>query len=223
MQGLPWLNGNVRAVPASAVTSKVLCNRHNEALSPLDAVAGDLFGAFNDAKRTFDTTGTVLPRAGRVFSGYDIERWMLKVLCGMVSSRNATTMTGDLFLPGWQPPRAWLDILFGGAGFPDGCGLYFTEMPFSNFKATRRGQFVPLAPTPVDILGIAVLIWGFPFVLAMEPLDRIREFLAFEKGIYRPGGMRIESEGVVRWLVFRWEDCEAGEMIRVEWGTKEPV
>jgi hypothetical protein len=49
--GYTWLGGTTKSLTPKALRAKILCARHNSALSPLDAVAGDLF----EAVREIDT------------------------------------------------------------------------------------------------------------------------------------------------------------------------
>jgi hypothetical protein len=116
--GGPW-GSEGRTLAPSAATAKVLCARHNNALSGLDAIAG----------RFFDATWSMSP--GRIekarpnlvcFNGHDLERWMLKVLLGAGSAPlfNEPGRTGS-------PVRidpAVLPFLFGKAILPHGLGLY---------------------------------------------------------------------------------------------------
>ena len=50
--GVPWLKQlKSQQLPISAVKSKILCTRHNSALSPLDVLGGRFFGAFPSIKQ----------------------------------------------------------------------------------------------------------------------------------------------------------------------------
>ncbi len=46
--GFPWVPHGEKVVSPSALASKILCQRHNSALSPLDAIAVHLFQAFDE-------------------------------------------------------------------------------------------------------------------------------------------------------------------------------
>jgi len=88
--GLSWQPAEVfAALPTNAIASRVLCTRHGDALSPLDAEFGRFFGTLeeiDDALRDGKEA-----QAFRLFSGENLERWMLKMLLGAVSSENFTS------------------------------------------------------------------------------------------------------------------------------------
>jgi len=77
------LKGEERSIGLSSLTSNCLCQVHNSALSQLDTAAARCFQAikFGDLERTGEGKHYL-------FSGHDIERWMLKTLANMVASRN---------------------------------------------------------------------------------------------------------------------------------------
>ena len=84
VSGLPWIPaGEQRRVSIESLTGKVLCTRHNQALSPLDTIAAGFFQFFTIQWSTHNVE-VYLTR------GYDLERWLLKMLCGLVMSGNAT-------------------------------------------------------------------------------------------------------------------------------------
>lgn len=86
-QGSPWLSGEVREVGVGSGASKVLCVRHNVALSPLDAMAEVVFRRISEGQVSLATE----ERPGNEFtlcSGPLFERWLLKVIWGGVASRS---------------------------------------------------------------------------------------------------------------------------------------
>jgi hypothetical protein len=126
VSGLRWQEASQEKVLSpNALASGILCDRHNSALSPVDAIAVNLLGAFNEK----DAAGS-----GRqllhLFSGHDLERWLLKILCGLVYSRNLSIGEGTEV----SIPNQWLQILFGIADFQDGQGLYVCTLPGHRFE-----------------------------------------------------------------------------------------
>jgi hypothetical protein len=76
--GMAWNPGPLPLGP-NALRSWVLCKRHNNALSPLDeniVQLYDLMRRFQDRK----------PVGDLVLDGEDIERWSIKVMCGLLAS-----------------------------------------------------------------------------------------------------------------------------------------
>jgi hypothetical protein len=76
--GYPWQEeGELQSLTPSNCKANVLCKRHNNALSPVDAAMG-LF-----LKAILDTPNFLRNQELRVLmlSGDDLERWILKTLC----------------------------------------------------------------------------------------------------------------------------------------------
>jgi hypothetical protein len=131
IDGCRWqTDGAVQWLPTAVLGSNILCRRHNLALSPLDAVALRFFRWIDQFHREFDGG----QNANRFFlvNGHDIERWMLKTLCGAVFSKNATIHAAST---DWCPPIDWLQTLFGEMKFPARCGLYVSgNIPDTNIE-----------------------------------------------------------------------------------------
>src|SRR5262249_35605606 len=90
IDGVPWLpTGEKREIGVNNLTARVLCKRHNSALSPLDAVAGEFFSVLRNINTDLTTKSLSRKRSHYFFSGEELELWMLKTLCGMIYSGNA--------------------------------------------------------------------------------------------------------------------------------------
>jgi hypothetical protein len=86
-KGMPWLAGETREVSVGSGASRVLCMRHNVALSPLDAMAETVFRRISEGQVSLATEDN--PRNEfTLCSGPLFERWLLKVLWGGVASRS---------------------------------------------------------------------------------------------------------------------------------------
>ena len=115
-----WQKGGVfNTVGLDGLSAHLLCERHNNAMSPLDNLARRFVEAL------LDCSSHVVNNSGgdfhRLFNGFDIERWMLKVLCGV---QFAQQIPGLLINKRWAPPIEWLAIIFEGTQFPRLCGMY---------------------------------------------------------------------------------------------------
>jgi hypothetical protein len=75
------VDGTTRTIPPSAAGRNVLCKRHNSALSPLDQVGRRFVHALGrQIQHKFEDSSEQIDF---LFNGFDVERWMLKVLCTM--------------------------------------------------------------------------------------------------------------------------------------------
>jgi hypothetical protein len=155
LEGPTWLTGEEnRQVSINSLGSKVLCERHNKALSNIDEI-GKLFFQYILAEN--------VQSRFLMINGGELERWMLKVLCGYISSGN---LLSDL--KQWQPPNHWLQVLFGSDVIPNGSGLYVLRgkdisTPIKQIKiwaieSNQKGIFN----------GLLFIIAGFQFLFFMD-------------------------------------------------------
>ena len=84
VSGTPWLQpGETVDTSIGSLTAKILCKRHNEALSPLDSEASlflsILRGALTDLRRKTLSRKPIF----HLVNGTALELWMLKVACGL--------------------------------------------------------------------------------------------------------------------------------------------
>src|SRR5712671_4320983 len=77
IEGLPWLKGQKKILPFRALTANCLCKAHNSALSPIDAAGAHFFAAVQKCG-----TPSEGPNQNYLFSGHDLERWLLKAMAG---------------------------------------------------------------------------------------------------------------------------------------------
>jgi hypothetical protein len=83
VSGLPYLKGQTKELPFSALVASNLCTRHNSLLSPIDTAGAKFF----EAVQTCGTT-TAPPSLEYLQSGHDLERWLVRLLAVMGVSRN---------------------------------------------------------------------------------------------------------------------------------------
>ncbi|MBI5374168.1 MAG: hypothetical protein HZA77_01960 [Candidatus Schekmanbacteria bacterium] len=172
--GLPWTKGKEQVLPPNAFASKVLCKRHNSALSNLDAIAVHLFQVF-DEKGAAGSGQQLI----HLFSGHDLERWLLKILCGIAYSNNLSfEFDTDLSIPDY-----WLRILFGEAEFPNEQGLYVCKSRGYLFKGPRGLQLRAIIGRG-RLTGMGLWICGYELILSMSGFPS-RVFDAREVA-YRP-------------------------------------
>lgn len=190
-----------KVVGLDSATKRVLCKRHNSALSSLDDVGAaftrahaELMSHLQDANQG---------DYHRLFNGYDVERWILKILC---AQQHEERIPGSDDPSLWTAPKSWLNILFHGAAFPPGAGLYVPdrrspELPAFPGIGTARTYFTsrqlvqefPLAGRAVKRLaGLQVSIFGIAWELLMEEPPNPAEY------IYRPRMIRFPDSVTTR-------------------------
>ncbi len=207
--GYPWQEeGEVQLLTPSTCKANVLCKRHNNALSSVDATAGRFLKAI---LRTPDSLRGHEMRV-LMLSGDDLERWMLKTLCTHIV---VVRKFGD----NWEPPVPWLDILWGMKPFPSGCGLYFNQsIGETSPDAPRLGLRVMTCPGTVGPTGTNIQLGPHRFALAMiAPTAQQAPGSALQTQYYRPTDFVInfgKSEVV---YIFGWADSVSPRRIGMSW------
>jgi len=159
VSGMPWLRpGETREIGVGSLTAKILCKRHNEALSPLDSEAGLFFSILK--KALIDLNRNTLSRKPifHLVSGDALELWMLKVACGVyfaVGSQEGVKLAEKHTIDLQKVRRAFFEREWEAQA-----GLYFRVA--TNLTTAWNVEFSPLihendqrfAGATVSLLGL---------------------------------------------------------------------
>lgn len=192
--------------PESALTAKILCQKHNSALSPLDAEAGKL-----SALLLHSAAGQHIGRPE--LSGSLIERWVFKTLINGLAA-------------GWSDRRKWLPseqivrFIFGTESLPRGCGLYSIDGSSEDLPNPQDAAVAPLwmgtDPITKKLVGGQVRINGLRFFAAFhdqivprivgKPEDPPRVFENESiRFVYQPAWISVgEKGGTKDGIILRW-------------------
>lgn len=124
MEGFPWLK-EPKALSPERIASKILCERHNNGLSPLDTSALRFFECLMALPKVLGAPGRKRDHL-YMFSGPDLERWMIKLLTGLLVSGNAMLDGKKKVVD--AVPTWWLEVLMGRMHLPPGVGLGTMEV-----------------------------------------------------------------------------------------------
>jgi hypothetical protein len=215
VEGFPWLRG-ATALPPNALASKVLCKRHNEALSPLDSVALRFYRRLSTAHEHLRH-----PRGRRdkvyLFNGPDFERWLLKVLCGLLASRNAMDKAGSKIEI--DPPLDWCRVLLGQRQLPAHLGLYVTSQVGDPLNMASGIGFGPALSDEGAPVGALAKINGLDFALTLarvlNPTGTV-----LDGAVHRPREITLNGVScrVVLWLAGEGWNGEKG--IQIDWSDR---
>lgn len=207
VEGFPWVpNEEQRIVSAGSLTGKMLCTRHNQALSRLDKLAIDFFEFFVKNWGGKETKFFLI-------NGKELERWFLKTLCGLVASGNATL--NEERLDEWTPSLEWLDILFGDKNVEDAAGLYYICAKY-NYRIKSVNAHPVFKKSTGQPIALALGVSGIPFLFSMEePPDLVKPTSSGAELKYRPKILQLTMEGQIREAHFGWPD---GPIIIIEGG-----
>lgn len=162
-------------------------------LSPLDAIAIRLFEAF-------DVTIVSETNEKRIylFNGHDLERWLLKVLCGIVNSKSLTIDEAiDMSIP-----RKWLDVLLGQNELEDGQGLYICN-DIGHESKGPIGIELRAITNEQRLTGLGVSVCGQELILSMTGFpSRLFDSRRF---VYRPFEIYTKKNVFEQSIVFSWD------------------
>jgi hypothetical protein len=209
--GFPWQTPNeLREVSPSTLASKVLCERHNNSLSQLDSVGGGFFHAFHQIHNELRTHPA--PRRYYLFNGHDVERWMLKTLCGVIASGSTNNIPKDV-----RPPMEYLKCLFRGEKLPSTWGLYLLAELGKRKEASGGVSLATISDGRI-VHGLIVQILAFSFVLAVHAIPEKTGLLA--GAVNRPETLHFRSDKSQKesTILLGWEIAGDGGTIEIAAG-----
>lgn len=130
-----WLLPGQQSKPlaTSSLGSRVLCEKHNHALSRLDSQALTFF----DALLWGLSDMSPQQRHRRVKIDADLlERWLLKACCGAFAS--GTLLQHRRSVPR-ELPDSWVKLLFSGVRWKPACGMYIRQATLQPFRGYEIG------------------------------------------------------------------------------------
>jgi hypothetical protein len=207
VSGLRWQKAREHVLAASSMGANILCERHNNALWRLDATAISVFATLDhyqqDQRSQPDPHGNEFD----LFSGEELERWLLKLLWGGTAAR--------VFARRAQPvddlrtiadPNMLADYLFRGGSLPPGWGLYVEGRP-GDLSADAN---VAVESTSVDgeLWSGAVAMGVVAFTFA---LGRVQAKTPGWKVWHRPRAVCLNSrqDSAQKVLVLGWDHGKA--------------
>jgi hypothetical protein len=206
--GLHWLKTDPNNFPTATLVSKILCKRHNEVLSPLDAVAGRFFRKIiTSPSASRVSPGQVIDE---LFNGHDIERWMLKTLIGICCSGNVST--DKVPIRNWRPSRKWIDVLFRDEPFPDEWGMYCPDRVAQSISFSEAFGFNAISNDQIGLFGSINDIRGTRFILSMaQPYGHA----VLNNCVHRPDELVVSTERGTNIIRFAWDHHGEGGSIKL--------
>jgi len=220
--GLPGRpRGDVATLSPKSLVSKILCKRHNGALSPLDSAAGRTFRILQEITRDIApyNQSTDTGEKWHLVSGEALELWCLKTLFGLYHGRiatyNGTRLVDTHFLD-----DARLRTALEQRRLPPPCGLYLQAVDGGVISDVHEA--VSVSPMGSEdgtrVVGVTIGLVGLMFHVMIDPvgvnLDRLRE-----QAIYHPWHMLFRNRFRKHRLVMTWHDRQSVERLSV-FGTE---
>lgn len=220
IKGFPWQAENkFKTISPNALASNILCKDHNAALSLLDTVMIDFFNSFidiNEKLAVSDKNTDIY-----LFNGHDIERGLLKILCGCLASGSLKNNSQKIYC---NPSNEWLEILYGINSCPKNWGLYFTNTVGSVINFDAGINFSPIVNEKY-VNGFIVSLHGFNFILAMANSPENKSGTLLENSTYRPKDFRFydEKNNVEKFIMLGWENKGENKRVNIPYQGNQPI
>lgn len=203
--GAPWLEtGTTKQVGINALTARILCGRHNSKLSVLDTDAGQFFEKLEDirldiGRRSLSTKTTI-----SYFSGETLERWMLKVFCGIFFGKIATAENGRLIDTHTVNRQFLFRALLENVWEP-GCGLYVKGNVGDTMRLSRSVAMAPLMGAGTNVAaGIDMKFGGLALRAIFEPSHSTADALRAQGWGHRISELNFKIQRRRHLLALTW-------------------
>jgi len=201
LKGVAWLKpGESKRIPAETFAAKILCKRHNSALSGLDAAATDFFSILMKIDKELKApTGRDIAKHG--LSGVDFERWMLKVMIGSLYCGNSPFHNGRSYR-GILPPLRVVERLFSQKAWPQDWGWYMLPYAGQKIEGPVGMALRPFARDGDDYPRFFELqIMGHKLILCLRP-----ELRTHPDALFRPVRWDLNLPLSKEVLAFDWPE-----------------
>jgi len=196
LHGLAWCRDTAVTIGLKAAVAKILCRKHNAALSEYDAQAAKLSRFLNT-----NVLRDPVVEASVTLNGLYVEKWALKTFLNLGYIRN---LHGDQ--PNrLQPPAHLVRYIFGKEPVSDGVGLYFVSSKITNedYAAGLRWNAIQNRNKPHEVFGMVFTFHGVRFVVSIPPkraeerirgLGKVGDFdYSTARIVYRPPHITLKS------------------------------
>jgi len=216
VDGVPWLpRGETKIIAIDSLTAKILCTRHNSALSPLDTEAGAFFKELQAIQRDLPRRSLSRKRSSILLSGETLELWMLKVACGLFYSKIAAANRARLIDDHTFDEELVRRALLRGE-WANGCGLYMKSQQGLRIAGANAIAMSPLtALIGKRVVGAGVTVTGLEFEVVFDPVGVNSEQLAREGWGYRPTELYFAIQTRAHSIMLTWPPGTRPRSIRM--------
>jgi hypothetical protein len=161
---------NLAQIGIDDFCAKVLCDNHNSHLSVLDTAAGCAFSTIGalakDALNPAPLDASVL--SFHLSSGLDMERWLIKVYCGLVAAKKIRSISGRVLQRDALEPIL-LESLLGTNSLPAPLGLYVSTFVGQRVRAGGLSfSTIQLTDGSDEVGGLLLSLGVMNFVLIVS-------------------------------------------------------
>lgn len=217
VSGFRWCRGETKVVGADALTSKILCESHNNRLSPVDSEASVFFHQLSTAaglhvERRSATQPGQWEAYETLVNGPLLERWFLKtaINLSLVGRSELRWHLTDTLLT--KVPDIFVTAAFGEANLPSPMGLYAVASVGVPTKYEQQVSFAPTLKGGTHIVGGTFEFRGLQYLLWLEerpvpdpPASVVRSDWVNPQAIFHLSGMDFGVRGhASHAITYRW-------------------
>jgi hypothetical protein len=205
VHGFDWCRDAPVKIGLASLTAKILCEKHNSALSAADNAGIRTVECLREFFRLADVRVTMKSRRWRVVrlktDGFELERWFLKTLTNVALGRQCPLDKANS--PKWNPSRELVEVAFGLRRFEHRAGLYLLYGQGQHIDANAKFQIVTFYNAANRLVGAQFIMFGFDFLIYLEKegLSKRVQFAGSagpidapaSEPIYRPGAIRYNT------------------------------
>jgi hypothetical protein len=207
--GVPWIPpGDTKILPISSLTANILCKRHNEGFSKLDATAGRFFaGVKMVVGDILDKKTPSMRRKWLLFGGEDLEVWLLKTAIGLFHSGTVAKDSAKLCDKQTINPACYR-VLYDGTP-PAPFGVYVE--PIQLAEQMNQLELWPLSDDAGQrMIGLRMSYLTFALHLLFDP-NAVYGPAATGGKTYRPSYLMVRNARRTHTIMLTWPPTLANE------------
>ncbi|HEY8100085.1 MAG TPA: hypothetical protein VIF82_04985 [Burkholderiaceae bacterium] len=166
--GLSWCRHDPCTIPLKGAVAKILCAKHNSALSDFDNEAAKLSKFIMYDVYLQPSTESVIRLQGKL-----LEKWALKTFINLGYLRALHREQPNSI----EPPDLLVQYIYCDGNIPEGIGLYHvssnieaSNIEASNIEAGLSWNVIQCQDERNRIVGLNMMFYGVRFVVSIEPL-----------------------------------------------------
>lgn len=220
VEGLEWLNGEAKKISYKKLGLKILCEYHNNLLSPVDSAVSGIGHKIEDLSAKQNERSN-LPRSAMwkkgilEINGFVFEQWMIKVALGGMFE-NKTLRWHQHNLEALNPPIEILESLFGLKKLENPMGIYLAMGIGERVLNEQRAGICHLQHRETKgYVGAMINFRNFQFLMYFHDEPNLGIFeswngTTFGNGknepMYRPLQFNLTTKGKISSIInFNWE------------------
>lgn len=212
--GFSWCKEEPKRIPVARLTSGILCQYHNQALSSVDAEGVSIFQIFKTAEKLHEERlkRPQFPWPKHLFNinGWMLERWLAKAMVGILRAGY-----NQLEREPEHITRALIRCAFGLEKLQKPHGLYIPAEVGDDIDTVDGFRFAPMFSPDEKLIAGLFFFRGYRMLLSLSdvsPADGVEVPQSFfntqyvaRKSLYRPQQLRYAvGNRISHRIKFRW-------------------